>query len=104
MKQIRDENNQTTETTEAPSLEIEEKIEEKTIIPMNQIEVVITEKEGTIHPDEYDHVENIIPPVKTHIGAVLKQWSGSCQKHPGCLWDLLCDCSNCEAITARSGF
>ena len=28
MKQIRDENNQTTETTEAPSLEIEEKIVE----------------------------------------------------------------------------
>lgn len=83
---------------------IEEKIEEKTIIPMNQIEVVITEKEGTIHPDEYDHVENIIPPVKTHIGAVLKQWSGSCQKHPGCVWDLLCDCSNCDAITARADF
>ena len=83
---------------------IEEKIEEKTIIPMDEIEVVITEKEGTIHADEYDHVENVITPAKTHIGAVLKQWSGSCQKHPGCLWDLLCDCSNCDAITARAGF
>ena len=79
-------------------------IEEETVIPMDQIEVVITEKEGTIHPDEYDHVENVIAPAKTHIGAVLKQWSGSCQKHPGCVWDLLCDCSNCDAITGQAGF
>lgn len=79
-------------------------IEEETVIPMDQIEVVITEKEGTIPPDEYDHVENVIAPAKTHIGAVLKQWSGSCQKHPGCVWDLLCDCSNCDAITGQAGF
>jgi hypothetical protein len=79
-------------------------IEKETVIPMDQIEVVITEKEGTIHPHEYNHVENVIAPAKTHIGAVLKQWSGSCQKHTGCVWDLLCDCSNCDTITARAGF
>ena len=84
-------------------MDMDEKNKEETIIPMDKIEIVITEKEGTIHPDEYDHVENVIPPAKTHIGAVLKQWSGSCQKHPGCLWDLLCDCRNCISLTNRAG-
>ena len=85
-------------------MDMDEKNKEETIISMDKIEIVITEKEGTIHPDEYDHVENVIAPTKTHIGAILEQWSGSCQKHPGCVWDLLCDCSNCEAITVRAGF